>query len=69
MNLSPHQIVYVGDASKDVVAATDAGMPSIVAAYGYVPPTENPSTWQASLVVNTVADIFPWLKTNLKGFN
>src|SRR5262245_18625087 len=43
----PAACVYVGDDLRDVEAARAAGMASIVARWGYVPPDEDPSTWGA----------------------
>ncbi len=39
--------VYVGDAERDVTAARAAGMRTVAALYGYIPPGEEPHAWGA----------------------
>lgn len=39
--------VYVGDAERDVTAARAAGMLTVAALYGYIPPGEEPHAWGA----------------------
>ena len=44
----PAQCLYVGDAQRDMVAATAAGMPSLVAMYGYLGADDQPGEWGAA---------------------
>lgn len=39
--------VYVGDAERDVTAARAAGMRTVAALYGYIPPGDEPHAWGA----------------------
>ncbi|TCJ13921.1 HAD family hydrolase [Parasulfuritortus cantonensis] len=41
----PGQCLYVGDAERDVQAARAAGVPALVALYGYLAATDRPETW------------------------
>ena len=57
----PADCVYVGDAEKDVIAARRAGMPSVVAGYGYIPPGEDPNAWGADAVIDHPRGLLAWL--------
>ncbi len=59
--LSPAACVYVGDAQRDMQAARAAGMPSLVAHFGYLGETDQPDTWGADGAVHSMADIAAWL--------
>ncbi|AXI83185.1 phosphoglycolate phosphatase [Xylella taiwanensis] len=47
IGVMPGECVYVGDDVCDILAARAAGMPSVVALWGYRPHEDNPRTWQA----------------------
>ncbi|HHW4677896.1 MAG TPA: phosphoglycolate phosphatase [Xylella sp.] len=51
IGIPPGECVYVGDDICDVHAARAAGMPSVVALWGYRPHEDDPMTWQADCVV------------------
>jgi len=53
----PQQCLYVGDDLRDVQAGHAAGMPVIVAAYGYCS-GQDVATWQADACVAEVADLY-----------
>ena len=59
--LNPASCVYVGDAERDVQAARAAGMPSLVAHFGYLGPEDQPDAWGADGSVHSMADIARWL--------
>jgi len=42
-----HSTVYVGDAERDITAGRAAGMYTVAALYGYIPPQDDPTTWGA----------------------
>jgi len=44
---APAQCLYLGDAERDIEAARAAGMPALVAAWGYLDATDAPHTWGA----------------------
>lgn len=48
-------VLYVGDHIRDIEAGKAAGMPTILAAYGYIPPEDqkNLKTWGADYIVDT----------------
>jgi len=47
LDLLPHDCVYVGDARRDIDAGVAAGMRTVVASYGYIPPSEDFQAWGA----------------------
>jgi phosphoglycolate phosphatase len=56
------ECLYVGDAERDIQAAHAAGMPALVAAYGYLRPDEDFGTWGGDGVLTAPADLVPWLE-------
>lgn len=61
--VDPAHCLYVGDAQRDVQAATAAGMPSIVALYGYLSAEDRPQEWGASGFIERPADLLDYLAT------
>jgi len=55
------ECVYVGDAENDIIAARRAGMRSLVAAYGYIGPDDNPLDWHADGKLDTPGDLLAWI--------
>lgn len=51
IGVMPTDCVYVGDDLSDIQAARAAGMPSMVALWGYRSHEDNPMTWQADTLV------------------
>jgi phosphoglycolate phosphatase len=45
------QLMYVGDASRDIQAGKAAGMITVAATYGYIPPDEDPLQWNADHII------------------
>jgi phosphoglycolate phosphatase len=41
------EAMYVGDAERDVIAGRAAGMRTVAATYGYIPPGQDPASWGA----------------------
>ena len=58
--VDPRDCVYVGDAERDIQAGHAAGMPAVVAAYGYLEPDEWPA-WNADAVIERPAELLSWL--------
>jgi N-acetyl-D-muramate 6-phosphate phosphatase len=56
--------LYVGDAERDVQAAHAAGMPALVATYGYLHADENWQAWGGDGFVERPADLLDWLERN-----
>jgi phosphoglycolate phosphatase len=54
--------IYVGDAERDVQAAHAAGMPALVANYGYLRPDEDSRTWGGDGYLTQPLDLLEWLQ-------
>jgi phosphoglycolate phosphatase len=65
LGCQPRQAVYVGDHQRDIQAGNAAGMLTIAAAYGYLPPDPPVGDWGASYISPTVADIQDYLTDRL----
>lgn len=61
LGVEPRECVYVGDAARDVEAATAAGMPALVALYGYLGEDDRPETWGASGYIQSPSDLLAYL--------
>lgn len=55
--VEPHKSLYLGDAERDIEAARAAGMPALVALYGYLDETDRPDEWQAAGAVTTPLEV------------
>ncbi len=53
--------LYVGDAARDVEAARSAGMPVVVAGWGYLPRTSPPDEWNADQIFDSPGALQTWL--------
>lgn len=51
LGIDPRDCVYVGDDERDIVAARAAGMPSIVALWGYRLPGDDPQAWGGDVMI------------------
>lgn len=51
IGMAPADCVYVGDDERDIVAARAAGMPSVVALWGYRLPGDHPQDWRGDTMV------------------
>ena len=49
--------VYVGDDERDIVAARAAGMPSVVALWGYRLDEDDPVAWQGDVMIEDVREL------------
>jgi phosphoglycolate phosphatase len=59
LNIDADQITYVGDHPRDIDAGKNANMPTILAAYGYLPPesADDLEAWGADYIVQDVAEL------------
>jgi N-acetyl-D-muramate 6-phosphate phosphatase len=55
------ECLYIGDAERDVQAAHAAGMPALVATYGYLAPDEDWQAWGAEGFIRRPLDLLAWL--------
>lgn len=53
LGVDADQCAYVGDDERDIVAARAAGMPSVVALWGYRLDEDDPIAWQGDVLVDT----------------
>ena len=60
LKLKPPRTLYVGDDIRDVQAAQAAGMPVLVAGYGYLGGSD-PRTWGADGIIDSPESIGAWL--------
>lgn len=61
LSLPPQQCLYVGDAERDVQSARAAGMPVLVARYGYLGPDDDPDSWLPDAHIDAPLQILDWL--------
>lgn len=57
----PHECLYLGDAERDIQAARAAGMPALVAAWGYLDAHDQPHTWGAHAQIHHPCDTLDYL--------
>ncbi|CAG1000250.1 N-acetyl-D-muramate 6-phosphate phosphatase [Burkholderiales bacterium] len=61
LRLPPSHCVYVGDDRRDIDAGNSAGMPTLVAHWGYLGNGDPPSSWPARGWLDTPRDLAAWL--------
>jgi phosphoglycolate phosphatase len=61
LGVKPALALYVGDDERDVQAARAAGMPVVVAAYGYLGNGPPPSEWKADGIVESAQELDAWI--------
>jgi N-acetyl-D-muramate 6-phosphate phosphatase len=52
IGIAPADCVYVGDDARDIIAARAAGMPSVVALWGYRLDDDDPIAWQGDVMLD-----------------
>jgi 2-phosphoglycolate phosphatase len=61
LRVPPEACVYVGDDLRDIEAGRAAGMPTIVAGYGYMGTGDDPDRWPATGWIASPLDLLSWL--------
>jgi phosphoglycolate phosphatase len=61
VDAKPVDCIYIGDAERDIQAAHNAHMRSVVALYGYISETDEPESWQADCMINHPHEILQWI--------
>jgi 2-phosphoglycolate phosphatase len=61
IGVAPMRTLYVGDDERDVQAARAAGMPVVVAGYGYLGDGPPPALWNADAIVRDAGGIGKWI--------
>jgi len=51
------ECIYIGDAERDIEAGNRAGMPSIIALFGYISESDTPEYWGAHASINHPQEI------------
>ena len=52
IGVAPRECIYVGDDERDIVAARAAGMPSVVALWGYRLSSDDPFAWRGDVLID-----------------
>ena len=55
--IAPGECMYVGDDERDIIAARAAGMPSVVALWGYRLSHDDPVEWNGDVLIHRPADL------------
>ncbi len=53
--------LYLGDAERDIAAGRNAGMRTLVAAYGYIGSDDRPDEWGADGIIDHPLQLLDWL--------
>ncbi|MGE5616427.1 MAG: phosphoglycolate phosphatase [Bacillota bacterium] len=61
LGVAPEETLYVGDDERDVQAARAAGMPVLVAGYGYLGEGKPATEWGADGIVHSPAGVEAWV--------
>ena len=64
LEIAPEAIIYVGDHPRDIDAGKAANMPTVLAAYGYLPPefATDLNAWGADYIVQNVEGLHQLIK-------
>lgn len=57
LNILPGHCLYVGDGERDIQASKDAGMPNILALWGYIAANEQAHHWQADYLAHNMLEV------------
>lgn len=68
LDLAAEHILYIGDHPRDIEAGRNANMPTILAAYGYLPPefADDLEAWHADYIVQDVPQLTQLVLTLLE---
>jgi len=61
LQATPLHTLYIGDAERDVIAGSRAGMPTLIATFGYLGPGDRPDDWGADGLIYHPAEILGWV--------
>lgn len=59
--VAPQQCLYLGDAERDIVAGRNAGMATLIAAWGYLAANNEHLDWQADGMLDHPHALLEWL--------
>lgn len=65
LGIDANQCIYVGDHPRDIDAGRAAGMPTVLASYGYLPldRRDDLASWQADYIVQNVSELQDLVQT------
>jgi len=66
MNIDPMNIMYVGDAKRDIEAGRLANMKTISAEYGYIKDEDDPKSWDADISASSPLALNKIIKKGLQ---
>ncbi|MCW0365991.1 phosphoglycolate phosphatase [Xanthomonas sacchari] len=58
LSVAPHEVAYVGDDERDILAARAAGMASVAVLWGYRLDEDDPLAWRADAMVAAPAELY-----------
>ena len=61
IGISPQNTLYIGDAARDIEAANNAGMDSLVALFGYIAQEDRPEDWGTPYMIHQATDILTYI--------
>jgi phosphoglycolate phosphatase len=61
ISIQPSEVIYLGDDRRDVIAANDAGMISMIARYGYLEEGDDGENWNAHHIIDKPEDLLNYL--------
>lgn len=64
LGVTVESCLYVGDAERDIQAGINAGMATVLAAYGYISDEEQPQCWGADYTIHTPHELLKILSIN-----
>jgi 2-phosphoglycolate phosphatase len=64
IDVAPARCIYVGDDRRDITAGRAAGMVTVAAGWGYIPPDDPIEQWGADMLCVSPAAMDEWLTTN-----
>ena len=54
---SPESAIFVGDSWRDIEAGRRAGLTTVGATYGYIPPDDDPNQWGADYTIDSITEM------------
>jgi N-acetyl-D-muramate 6-phosphate phosphatase len=63
--VKPHECVYIGDASHDIMAGRNAQMKTLAALYGYLKPGDTAESWGADALIESPVHLATWINSAL----
>lgn len=57
LDILPVNVIYIGDAERDIRAGRHAGLKTIACGYGYIPSNDDINTWQSDKTVESSVEL------------